>query len=563
MIGAGAFLAGVIAASGGISFRTVPLDIDPAPRRLLARDVDGDGRLDLLAAFPDGVVPYAQGREGFVPVSPPIPTPPGGALFDAGDLDGDGRADLVLLDGSGRVSASAARPDGSFAEARPLLERVPAAVPLGLHDAPLLLDLDGDGGLDLALPGVGEILLYRRGSDGVYREAGAVATKVDIDADVGDRRKARSRDLTERFRSRWRVPLFDLEDANADGRPDLLAETEEAFSVYLAGGDGAFPRGPSYRLDLEELRRRLPKLPGDRSFDPENLTSAATNRVEYRREDLDGDGAVDFVVRVGNTITVFAGGPEGVRFTEPVQVLKASGNLLAIFLFDDDADGRLDLGILRMEDVSLAEALTWFVVPVRVRFEVFLYRNREGRSFSRRPDRRQGFTLSLPSVRNIEDEADRVLDLEEDDVVSETGDFDGDGEKDDLLLVDREGSIRVFEGAGEGIGLGGKDPVLWALEALGWRSGEDEIVVTLDTVAELQAREAGRVAGRIAGREPDWSARIPLDGDREHSPKPEVWVLDLDGDGRDDAVVGWSVPSRAGAAPFEATALLSGPVRDG
>jgi hypothetical protein len=552
--------AAALLGGGGLSYRVVPLDLDPAPKRILVGDVGGDGRLDFLAAFPDRIALLAQGREGFAPAVASPALDGASTLFDLGDVDGDGRADLVVLDEAGRVRAHGGQADGSFAPARTLVEKAPASVPRGVHDAPLLLDLEGDGDLDLALPGPAGVLLYRRSEQGTFGEAGFVATEVEVDLDVGDRRKARSRDLKESFRSRWRVPLFEVEDANGDGRLDLLAETERDFTVVLAGADGAFPREPSFRLDLEALRRRLPRLPGDRTFDPENLASAATNRVEYRREDLDGDGAIDFVVRTGNTITVFAGGEGGVRFSEPAQLLKASGNLIAIFLFDEDGDGRHDLGILRMEDVSLAEALSWFVVPVRVRFEVYLYRNRDGRTFSKKPDRRQDFVLSLPSVRRIEEEAERLFEGLGAGTARSAGDFDGDGEADDLLLVGRDGSIRIYEGAGEGIGLAGKDPVLWALESLGWRSTEDEIVVTLDTIANLAARESARVEERVAGRDPDWSDA--LGGDRSGSATPEVWVLDLDGDARDDAVVGWSVPEAGEEGRFLASVLLSGPPRD-
>jgi hypothetical protein len=75
-------------------------------RNVVARDLDGDGRCDLVAPTYDaGVVTVLKGdgRGGFR-AGPGIPAGPAPFVVDVADLDGDGKLDLVFANYSGQIS---------------------------------------------------------------------------------------------------------------------------------------------------------------------------------------------------------------------------------------------------------------------------------------------------------------------------------------------------------------------------------------------------------------------------------------------------------------------------
>jgi hypothetical protein len=554
----------VAAGAGAIAFRAGSLRFAPAPTSLVLRDVTGDGLADLVAAEGSDLTIRVQGVAGF-PEAPSgtLPRPGRAVLFDVADLDGDGKAEIVLLDGGKSVRAVSVGADGRPGEPVALIPDARAHAPLGLRRARLARDLDGDGDADLTLPGAAETLLFTR-SEGRYAAAGSLPIRVETTLAVGDPRLVSARDLKERFESAWEVPLFELADLNGDGRRDLVAQTEDSVSFTLVGGDGSIPGEPTFRLDLGRLRKTLPRNPAGRSLDPENLASAVSNRVEWFRRDVDGDRREDFVVRAGNVITVYRGGPSGVDFAaRPTQVLKASGNLLGIALDDDDRDGRPDLLVARLEDISLAELLSWFVLPIRVSVDVFVYRGREGATFSPRPDRRQRFTISLPSARNLAKDSGQLRDRATDDPVASRGDFDGDGERDDLFLVRPDGTLEVYRDAAAGTPIGEPRTLLGLLKELGWGSPEAEVVVTLDRITDLAGRVGRTVRRAVEGRKPDWALRPPEALPEEADETPSLWIFDLDGDRRDDVIVGWITPNGVHDRPFVATVLFSASAEKG
>ncbi|HKB14420.1 MAG TPA: VCBS repeat-containing protein [Planctomycetota bacterium] len=558
----------LLAGAGSIGFRAEPLRFAPGPTSLVLRDVTGDGLADLVAADGNRLSVLLQSDAGFAggtPVVLPLPSSPA-ILFDVADLDGDRKAEIVLLEGGKRVLSVSIGADGRPGEPAVLLGEVRAHAPLGLRRARLVRDIDGDGDGDLTLPGSGETLLFTR-ANGRYSPAGSLPADVELTLGVGDPRLVTARDLKEKFESAWKVPLFELADLNGDGRADLVAETDDSVSFTLVAPDGSIPAKPTFRLDLERLRKGLPKNGKGRSLDPDNLASIVSNRVEWIRRDIDGDDRADFLVRAGNVITVYRGGASGVDFSaRPSQVLKASGNLLGIALDDDDGNGRPDLLVARVEDISIPQALSWLLLPIRVSVDVFVYHAREGAAFSSRPDRRQRFTISLPSARTLVLEPQRLRQQATGDLLANRGDFDGDGEKDDLFLVKPDGTLEVYAGAAAGTSIGVPRTLLAALKELGWGSKEPDVVVTLERISDLAGQVGSRVRKAIEGRKPDWSFRPPEAVAEEAEEDLSLWVFDLDGDKRDDAVVGWITPEGVRDRPFVGTVLFSarpGPVGGG
>lgn len=154
-------------------------ELVPTPGRtlLFAADLSGDGRVDLLLqpAFPSAeVVLLRQAADGSFPAQGEVFTLPGRAASKValGDLDGDGRPDLTLpvLDSRGSVVnfvLMARRNDGSFLLTRLLDYDAANMLSLGdLHVA----DFSADGRNDLLFAGA---LIRGRGAIAAPNAAGA------------------------------------------------------------------------------------------------------------------------------------------------------------------------------------------------------------------------------------------------------------------------------------------------------------------------------------------------------------------------------------------------------
>ncbi|MEM1448061.1 MAG: VCBS repeat-containing protein [Planctomycetota bacterium] len=135
--------------SGSFAAPTVALVVTPTEfSRFLADDLDGDGRADLVYTGPNGsVVRYAFGQPDGT-LSAPV-TLGGGSLLRADpivvDLDEDGQVDLALFSND-RLTFARNQGNGNFADPVTLLSGVPddAGTP-----SRFLVDFDGDGELDV------------------------------------------------------------------------------------------------------------------------------------------------------------------------------------------------------------------------------------------------------------------------------------------------------------------------------------------------------------------------------------------------------------------------------
>ncbi|WP_090799037.1 VCBS repeat-containing protein [Paenibacillus sp. GP183] len=223
-------------------------------------DLDGDGRLDLLAGSADGFV-YAYTNLGPNPAaysaSEPLPqgaAPPDTfgearklqlesgtplklqpyAAIHAADVNGDGLPDLVVADESGVVRLLPGRGGGKFgppaalsAGGKPLQVQGPAAVDVA--------DVNGDGVRDLVVgDGDGRVILFAgiRGSGDF--EPGQLLFQLP------DSRK-------------HAAPA--VRDMNGDGRPDLVVGSNEGdLLLYLQEADGSWKnQGPLEGATLNQV----------------------------------------------------------------------------------------------------------------------------------------------------------------------------------------------------------------------------------------------------------------------------------------------------------------------
>jgi RHS repeat-associated protein len=150
-----------LATSRGTSFQLADqrlhVDMTGASSSLLAMDVDGDARVDLVRVDPKStgeVVATAYlARDLSAPVDSPLPGAPVGAA-NLGtwpmDVNGDGLMDLTMAwadsKGSLQISTFVATGDGHFA-ARPVVDTKTAIIPA--KSRLLQLDMNGDGRTDL------------------------------------------------------------------------------------------------------------------------------------------------------------------------------------------------------------------------------------------------------------------------------------------------------------------------------------------------------------------------------------------------------------------------------
>jgi len=283
-----------------------PLALGKAPNGIVAADLDGDGRPDIVTTngrSHDLSVLLGDGRGGFLPapgVSPSLPVAP--HLAAAGDLDGDRRLDLVVTahdsfdvfvwlgDGRGGFRPARGSPVRALDGERP-------------HNHGLALgDLDRDGNLDVVTT-----------DDGAH----AVA------ALLGDGKGGLSRAPGSPFHvGREPYPLAQG-DVNSDDRLDVVTPCvgSDSLSVLLGDGRGGFASAPG------------------------SPVAVAPRPYFAALGDVDGDGSPDAVVSHDDAqiVTVLLGDGAGGFTPAPGSPLDVGRRLWELALEDVDGDGRLDL----------------------------------------------------------------------------------------------------------------------------------------------------------------------------------------------------------------------------
>jgi hypothetical protein len=410
-----------------------------------------------------------------------------------------------------------------FLEGKSVRAGIPGLLPRGFHYLPFLQDINRDGVGDVVVPGAATFHVYLLKGDGSASGELEVPEKLEI------RSRLRAVNLGDRVGQSVSIPLFELRDVNSDGRVDLVSRTEDRLEVFLAAGDGTYPRSPSYVLDLAAARAQLGEFSPD-DLDWSNLTGAFTRTVQAKSADVNGDGVEDVVLRAGGKVSLFIGSNQGLLDTShPSQVLKSSGNVVFAALEDEDGDRRPDLWLVRLEAIGVGDVFLWLISSGKLGIDFFIYRN-GGERFASRPSRRLEVTVRFPSVVSILGQLDELENYFENKsaVLRRSGDLQGLGEGRDAVVLEK-GRLQAFLGKVQSPSVKGGLNLLSILRFLGYRPDQDRYDLDFTNLKEF----VSRLEGQAPLRDPQGPAdlEIPLAG---ASSAPGLWLLDLNGDRRDD-----------------------------
>ena len=379
-------------------YTRVDFSLPATVERLLIVDADRDGLADILSVAEEQISLYFQRSAGNFDFSAPDTSitltgrSVGWELSENyPDTNGvNGFSLLALVDGT-KVQQWRIE-DRQFSAPVDLLSNLSGFAGSGVNRLHFSRDINNDGRDDLIIPGAGTLQLFIREAGGDYQQPISVLSDMRITSNLFVRQNI-ERDVGQTLT----IPLIELRDVNNDKLPDLISETEERFDVSLANASGDyFPQSPTFSIDREEIRERLGNFDVDQ-LDFSNLTGILALTHEEILDDVDGDSIDDFVLREGGKVSLFTGNATGMDFTQPKQVLRSGGNVLKVFLHDEDGDGRKDLWLWRIEPISVGDLFLWLAISGSVNVEAFVYRN-EGESFARRPARQVTVALKFPSA---------------------------------------------------------------------------------------------------------------------------------------------------------------------
>jgi tetratricopeptide (TPR) repeat protein len=323
----------------------VPSRAAASAATLALADLDGDGRLDVIEASGGALRLLRNDGGRFVDVTATSGVSGPALAAVAGDYDNDGRPDLLLVRPSGLALFH--HDDGlRFSDVTGKAE-IPALA--GLPATAAFADVDHDGDLDVALPG----LLLQNDGDGTFTDVtgkaklvldGGGLAVVPTDYDNGrdldlvvlraagrplvfaNRRDGRFEDVAAAVGLEAEGPFRALAaaDWNKDSYPDFFLGAERTSSTFaLSDGRGRFALKPGPAglsgvraaqaidydndglLDLLALTVRGPRLfrnLGDGWADvsssalPQALRASAEDGAALAIADLDGDGDPDVLV---------------------------------------------------------------------------------------------------------------------------------------------------------------------------------------------------------------------------------------------------------------------------
>jgi len=497
-------------------------------KQVLAVDVNNDGSKELLAVTETTLQLYTlqNGKFNFQEEFASLELPGSAIGWDISPGYGDTAENLsivALIDGQ-RVLRWDFTEQG-LSEPTVLIEGLNGYHTRGMHRLRFSRDVNDDGVDDLIIPGAGELELYIRNPDQSYQPRIRVRTQVRLQTNLNSSR------LERRVGQNITIPLMALRDVNGDGRSDLISRTDQQLDVFLASidSDNQFSPDPSYSIDIAEIEERLGDFDLDR-LDFSNLTGILSITHEELLEDVNNDGVDDLILREGGKVSLFAGTATGMNLEQPSQVLRSGGNVLSVFLYDEDGDGLKDLWLWRVETVSVSDVFLWLALSGDVAVEAFIYPN-NGQNFARRPTRKITVELAFPSALRLASSAMGIARearefAEQPTPPNAIANIDSDtSQQDFLMLLDNQ--LQVFLNVIEPVTR--TDPFL---DGLNYSREQDNYRIDVREIIENVAINGGPELAAAQSRSPDLSLDIAAD-----SIEKDIIPVELNGDNLDDLLI--------------------------
>jgi hypothetical protein len=291
-------------------------------------------------------VPCAAGAASVPRFSWPVELDVGADPFRmvAADLNGDGKADVATVDwSSATVSVLLGRGNGEFRKRTAYRSvRHPAGIAVG--------DLDGDGDPDLISASVdraGSIAVFRNRGSGRFRRAGAYASAARAYAvAAADINQDGTIDLVTANDSRHHLTVLEGQGA---GRFRLAHRYRGARATDVALGDLNDDGNLDAALAASNAGSVVVRLgQGDGSFGPARAYRSGSYTFGVALFDANRDGTLDLAAANygGGRVAVFLGTGDGtfsVSSRYPMGAWDSASNVDAVLVADFDRDANLDI----------------------------------------------------------------------------------------------------------------------------------------------------------------------------------------------------------------------------
>lgn len=530
-------------------------------------DITGDRRADLIAIAKTGEVRAFVGAEAPAAVNPEprgklALARPERTVLALGDFLGSGRPQLLTLSPDGVIVYPAGDDGAFFSEGKKIAlegtNRLTAPkfnMRLGApRFADILRDIDRDGKPDLLwpMPSSCEIWLNvaasGEGADPSERRLRKIAT-IPIEADMTRQKDTGA--LSDRLVSRLVIPRVDLDDLNGDGRDDLTVEDDKIRLFYMQRADGTLPENPDVRVDLAtftdttaETKVALGK------------TVPGLGEQRYYSNDLDADGIPDYVIAHRRKVWVFHGTKDGPQFTQPSTVLKTADDVTLILGADLNADGLVDMVLMKVEVPTAAALLTAFFGDWDVDITALGYLHDRERKYDTLPAKKSVLVVRLPSIptilKNPQAIISRFVEASQAERRYAEGDFTGDG-GDDIALFSRDvDQLEVFcATAPEPTSRSSAADVAWLSDVL---FENENKVWDLDRIVEFVANESERKIQSLTARRQKIAPLLLRDGKKFYP--VTLGTADTNGDGRAEIVIGYELKDASRATSFDFVGIL-------